>query len=147
GDWDNLVDMASAAKSLGMRALVNTNGYLVNEGNVEKLLNTLDGITVSLDSLDRNVMTERRGQAKSLDLALRALDLLVPARRHRDQVRVNVVLDERNAADLDVLARELRVRGLPMPPQPLHRETLFPAFVPVESLKKSTDAQPGLGFE
>jgi AdoMet-dependent heme synthase len=133
----DLVDMASAARSLGMRVLVNTNGYLVNGSNVAKLVSTFDAITVSIDSLDRNVMTERRGQAKSLDLALRALDLLVPSRRNRDQVRVNVVLDERNAGDLDTLASELRARGVPMLLQPLHRETLFPTFVPVESLKKT----------
>ena len=40
--------MARLPKSLGMRVLVNTNGYLVNEGNVGKLLSTFNGITISI---------------------------------------------------------------------------------------------------
>jgi MoaA/NifB/PqqE/SkfB family radical SAM enzyme len=144
----DLVDIARAAKALRMRTLVNTNGYLVTEKNARELLSAFDAVTVSIDSLDPAVQAERRGEERSLELALRGLDLLVEARRRRGQVRVNVVVDKGNAAGLDRLAAYLRERRVPMLLQPLHRETLFPTMVPVGEVRKiGRTADPLPGFE
>lgn len=132
----DLVEIARAAKALRMRTLVNTNGYLVSPKNARELLSVFDGVTVSIDSLDPALQAKRRGEERSLDLALRGLDLLLEARRRPSQVRVNVVVDEGNASGLDDLAGYLRERKVPMLLQPLHRETLFPTIVPVSDVRK-----------
>jgi MoaA/NifB/PqqE/SkfB family radical SAM enzyme len=132
----DLVEIARTAKALRMRTLVNTNGYLVTPKNARELLSVFDGVTVSIDSLDPDEQAARRGEERSLELALRGLKLLVEARRHRSQVRVNVVVDEGNAAGLDRLAGYLRERRVSMLLQPLHRETLFPTLVPIGDVRK-----------
>jgi MoaA/NifB/PqqE/SkfB family radical SAM enzyme len=141
----DLVEIARAAKALRMRTLVNTNGYLVTEKNAGEILSAFDAVTVSIDSLEPALQAERRGQGKSLELAIRGLDLLLERRCRPGQVRVNVVLDEGNAAGLDELAAHLRERGVPMLLQPLHRATLFPEMVPVGDVRRIDSREHALG--
>ena len=61
----DLVEIAAAAKGLGMRTLVNTNGYGITAENAAGLVRAFDAITVSIDSLDAAVEAERRGHSES----------------------------------------------------------------------------------
>jgi MoaA/NifB/PqqE/SkfB family radical SAM enzyme len=138
----DLVEIALAAKRLGLRTLVNTNAYGIGERNAGELLSAFDAITVSVDSLDREVQAERRGQARSLDLALRGIEALLRVRRHPAQVRVNVVVDEENLDGVGSLARHFREKKVPVLLQPRHRSGLFPKVVPSDSVRRLRGAEP-----
>jgi MoaA/NifB/PqqE/SkfB family radical SAM enzyme len=138
----DLVEIALAAKRLGLRTLVNTNGYGIGERNAGKLLSAFDAVTVSVDSLDREVQAERRGQARSLELALRGVEALLRVRRHPAQVRVNAVVDEKNLEGLTSLARHFQERKVPVLLQPRHRSGLFPKVVPSDSVRRLRGAEP-----
>ena len=122
---EGFLEIARHARALGMRAAVNTNGYLVTPEVAAELVQALDSITVSIDSPSADVMRARRGSPTALKRARAGLANLVAARRHPHQIRVEAVVDERNAADLDELAADLAADEVPLLLQPLHRDGIF----------------------
>lgn len=47
--WDGLVELAAAARSLGLRVTVTTNGTVVNDALVDRVAPVVDAVAVSID--------------------------------------------------------------------------------------------------
>jgi MoaA/NifB/PqqE/SkfB family radical SAM enzyme len=121
----DFIAIARHARRLGFRTALNTNGYLISAESARELTAVLDSVTVSIDSWRTEAMAARRGSPAALERAMEGLRHLVDARRRAGQVRVNAVVDEGNAGDLDELAAELRKLRVPLLLQPLHRQGIF----------------------
>ncbi len=105
-------EIASAAKGLGMRTAVVTNGSRIARD--PSLLEPLDELVVSVDSLDPEIHDEQRGRGNHAE-ALAAID----AGLARDlAVFAVAVVTKRNVEDLPRLLEFCESKGVLLNPQP-----------------------------
>jgi MoaA/NifB/PqqE/SkfB family radical SAM enzyme len=85
-EYDRYMGICQAARSVGLRVFTATNGYPIHYAKraADLLLNGPHEITVSLDSHDSQIHDRIRNRPGSFDTAVRAIRLLVEARRSLD---------------------------------------------------------------
>jgi MoaA/NifB/PqqE/SkfB family radical SAM enzyme len=108
-EYDRYMGICQAARSVGLRVFTATNGYPIHYAKraADLLLNGPHEITVSLDSHDSQIHDRIRNRPGSFDTAVRAIRLLVEARRSLDintsKVNVMVLLTSATYSHLPTL--------------------------------------------
>jgi MoaA/NifB/PqqE/SkfB family radical SAM enzyme len=109
------------AKKKGMAVAVTTNGLLINEKSIKYLLEA-NIITVSLDSLDEEVNSVRRGSKEHLRKSLAGIELLA-AKNRNNYICVQSVVDEENWREMNALNDRFYSLGVDTLFQPRYHHT------------------------
>lgn len=109
--------IARYAKKRNMKTMVNTNGLLINENNIQEIVDSFDRITVSIDTLKPKQYMKLRG-VDGLKIALHAVDLLA----QHGKGRVKMVVNSKNYKELYDYADYFIERGVEISFQPIHSE-------------------------
>jgi sulfatase maturation enzyme AslB (radical SAM superfamily) len=94
-DWSGYLELSRRARALGLRLLTVTNGTMIysSERAGELVIDGPSEINISLDSVKPEIHDKFRGVKGSFDKAVRALQLLIAARREwRSDIKVNTIL-------------------------------------------------------
>ncbi|KPK42797.1 MAG: 12,18-didecarboxysiroheme deacetylase, partial [Planctomycetes bacterium SM23_25] len=106
----DLMELLDRAVGLGMRAVLSTNGTLINAGVAARLkAAALSYVGVSLDGL-KDVNDEFRGVAGAFDRAVAGIRNSLAARL---KVGLRFTITRRNAAEIDGIFDLLRDEGIP----------------------------------
>lgn len=134
----DLADIVRAIAVRGMKTTIVTNGELFDRARAEELkeFGNIVHFALSVDSLDRQVYGDLRGENKALERILpRYLDSI--AHGPETAYKLNIVVGPDNLDELDDFTRLAEAQGLyvsfiPMNVAPggLHRGRTYPSFTP-----------------
>jgi radical SAM protein with 4Fe4S-binding SPASM domain len=107
---DALFDMAKFLKAKRINTYIATNGSLITKQSATELVRYFDKIEISIDSSDRSLLKDIRGQ-DCWESVLRGARLLSAVNKYSD-IAINFVIEKRNANELKAmvgLANDLNI--------------------------------------
>lgn len=105
----DIFQIAQYASSLGIWVVMGTNGVLVNEGSVQKMIECgVQGVAISIDSIDPEKHDQFRGGPNAWEYSVRALDI---CRANGLQVLVQTTVMDMNYAEIHELLEFARKKG------------------------------------
>jgi MoaA/NifB/PqqE/SkfB family radical SAM enzyme len=106
---DDIFELLSFSKELGMLAHLNTNGFFLDEAHVKKLIEAkVDSLNISLDGATAETHDKIRGHKGAFDRVLAALKLIEQERKRQDsslRLKVVTVLSEDNIDEVKDLIK------------------------------------------
>jgi len=105
----DIFEIARAASSLGIWVVMGTNGVLVNDHSVSKMIECgVQGVAISIDSIEPEKHNRFRGGPDAWDFSVRALEI---CRAQGLQVLVQTTVMEMNYAEIPELLKFARDKG------------------------------------
>ncbi len=123
------------AASLGLQVNLTTNGTLLDRSKINALADTgVHSISFSLDSADPKTHDKLRGKKGAFKATVKAIRLIADSPRPKMKLRINTVVNSRNAAGMDGLHELIASFG----------SGVRWKIIPVDSPSKSLLLEPGL---
>jgi len=105
----DIFEIAQYASSLGIWVVMGTNGVLINDGSVQKMIECgVQGVAISIDSIDPEKHDQFRGGPDAWDYSVRALEI---CRANGLQVLVQTTVMDMNYAEIPELLKFAREKG------------------------------------
>lgn len=105
----DIFEIAEYASSLGIWVVMGTNGVLVNDNSVQKMIECgVQGVAISIDSIDPEKHDQFRGGPDAWDYSVRALEI---CRANGLQVLVQTTVMDMNYAEIPELLKFAREKG------------------------------------
>lgn len=116
-----ILDVMEYSKNKGIINAVVTNGTLIDEKNVKRILEVFDFVTVSLDSLNQEKHDKIRGVKGTFKKTMKALKLL---KKYSKNTIINVqsVLTPENMKDVKKVNQYFHKKGISTCFQPVHHD-------------------------
>lgn len=120
---EDIFELGNYARKIGLNVNVASNGTLINEGNIEKIVETFDSVTISMDGVDKQTHDQIRGVKGVYDKAMKTLDLFI---KWKFPTAVNMVITEKNYNQIDDYIGFFESKKIPIQLTPVHDyETSF----------------------
>jgi len=129
----DLFEVANYTKKNGINTYLNTNGVLITEKNIERVIDSFDGISISIDSVNPSKHDHIRGLSGAFKKALNAVDLIS---KYTDNIKVGMVVTTENVDEIEEYAKFFRERGIGHTFQPVHSNPANLLVVNDEKIRK-----------
>ena len=94
----DVFELGQFAKELGMNVSVASNGTLINEGNIDRVLSSFDSVAISFDGVSAATHDSLRGVSGAFEAALTTLTRLIS---HRMACGINMVVNRENFREIE----------------------------------------------
>lgn len=119
----DIFEIGKYAKDLGLNVNVASNGTLINEKNIKKIIGTFDSVTISMDGINKETHDEIRGVSGVYDKAMGALRLF---KKYNFPTAVNMVITKKNYNQIEKYIEFFKKENIPTQLTPVHDyETSF----------------------
>jgi len=94
----DIFELGQFARTLGMNVSVASNGTLINEGNIDRVLSSFDSVAVSFDGASAATHDSLRGVSGAFEAALTTLTRLTS---HKMACGINMVVNRENFREIE----------------------------------------------